>query len=99
MAQELELELEPAPAPAPNFDHQPYAPAHLQRPAAELPPTDSETESEDADIEDHEDRPLLSVTAGPGKGEGGIPWGNFNYPVTATHGARASLTCEYVPPS
>jgi hypothetical protein len=91
-----EMELEPAPAPAPSFAHQPHAPAFLKEAPPNLPSTDSD---EDADVENQEDRPLLSVTGGPGKGEGGIPWGNFNYPVTGTHGSKPSLTCENLPPT
>ena len=78
----------------PSFANQPFVPAHLKS----LPSTESETDDDDADVEDHEDRPLLSITHGPGKGEGGIPWGNFNYPVTSSHGSKPSLTCANMPP-
>lgn len=93
-----EMELEPARAPAPSFAHQPHAPAFLKQAPPSLPSTDNETD-EDVDVENREDRPLLSVTSGPGKGEGGVPWGNFNYPPTGTHGSKPSLTCENLPPT
>lgn len=96
------VDLEMAEAPAdpdapkqPSFAKQPFAPKHLQT----LQSTESETDDDhDEEAEDREDRPLLSITHGPGKGEGGIPWGNFNYPVTSTHGSKPSLTCANMPP-
>lgn len=84
-----EISLEPAPPQA-----RPKGPD-----LPSLPTTESETDDEDADIENCEDRPLLSMAGGPGKGEGGIPLGNFNYPVTSDSGPQPSLTCANLPPT